>query len=368
MVPITLLFWVSALLLSLWLIISIFTILYGFIGKENTGAEEKEPVSIIICARNEEKNLVKHLPLILKQDYPTFEVIIVNDNSGDGTYDLLLSLRNEHKNIKPIHIDHTPEHIDRKKYAITLAVKKASYERLVLIDADCSPSSSQWLKRMLKNEGKANFIIGYSPYKKQPGVLNLLIRYETISTALKYLVMGKLFRPYMAVGRNFSFRKSFFLEKNGFGKWQKVIGGDDDLLVNQYGKKSNTNFVFHQKAITYSCPKKTLREYIIQKVRHYSVGKLYRTSDKIKLGLLGLSKFLFWMLLIPAILSGFKPFVTIFSIIIVMVLLLIQIRVFINRSGEKFEWWISPFIEILYLIFYIFVGIVVLTKRKVNWN
>src|SRR5690606_5192496 len=128
-------------------------------------------LSVIICARNEEENLRQNLPHILSQDYPAFEVILVNDFSEDETKWLLRDLCVQHSNLKVVEI---AEHVrlkHGKKFAVTLGIKAAQYEHLVFTDADCIPQSDQWLRHMGASfNGGEEIVLGYSPYVKKPGL------------------------------------------------------------------------------------------------------------------------------------------------------------------------------------------------------
>ena len=163
---------------------------------------EEQPVSIIVCAHNELENLKKLLPVLFSQAYTKFEVVVVDDRSTDDSYEFLYEESLQRNNMKLVRVDYTPGHINEKKYALTLGIKAASNEVLLFTDADCVPVGHNWINSMMKEYVPgATFLIGFSYYKRRKGFLNLLIRHETIQTALQYLTMAKLGLPYMGVGR-----------------------------------------------------------------------------------------------------------------------------------------------------------------------
>lgn len=326
-------------------------------------------VSVIVAARNEEKNLKKLLPLIVSQNHDAYEIIVADDQSSDGTYELLYKFRNELDNFHLIRIDHTPVHFSPKKYALTLCVKAAKYDNLLFIDADCVPSSPDWIEEMTSTYQKdTQFVIGFAPFKRGKGFLNLFSRYENFITAINYIGFALLGRPYMGVGRNLSYKKEIFLENKGFGKFQKLMGGDDDLFVNAYAKRKNTMVRLGKKAKTYSSGKKTWKDYFWQKVRHLSVGKYYKKTDKFLLAVINFSRIMFWLTAFPAILSEFTSIWVISGFSLVLVLLLIQFIAFGRTTRERFEWWWLPFLEIVYLFFYIAWAIKVVRTRKITWH
>lgn len=364
-------FWVfisSAAIQSLFFILVLIAFLVYKHPKKT--ANEIPGISVVICAKNEFDNLKALIPKLLDQAFKSFEIILVDDRSVDDTYEYAINLEQKEEKFKLVRIDSTPDHINNKKYAITLGVRAAKFDHIILTDADCIPETDQWVNEISQGFGtdKKKFVIGYSQYLKTNGLLNYFIKYETLLTAINYLGIGLLGRPYMAVGRNIGYRKSFFLENNGFGKFQSVVGGDDDLLVNQYAKRKNTSFILSPASTIYSKPKTKLSEYILQKTRHLSVGKHYRKTDKLLLGLLSLSKIIFWISFIAAIMSVFQTYFVLGGFLLVMVLLLTSLLMFKKKTGDKSSIWMFPFLDIIFIFYYISTGLKVLFTKKVRWK
>lgn len=338
--------------------------------KPDQKAEEIPGVSVVISAKNELENLKKLVPLLLKQQYGTYEIILVDDKSSDETYDYAIELDQSETNFKLVRIDSTPDHINNKKYALTIGIRATKYDHIILTDADCFPESEMWLSEMSRGfiSDKKKFVIGYSQYYKEKGLLNYFIKYETLLTAVQYIGIGLLGNPYMGVGRNMGYRKSFFLENNGFGKYREVVGGDDDLLVNHYAKRKNSSFVLSQQATMYSKPKTKLSDFVMQKTRHLSVGKHYRTTDKLVLGFLFLSKTLFWGSFIVAIMAVFQTYFVLAGFSLVMVSLLTALLVLKKKTGDKSSIWMLPILDLIFIFYYISTGLKVLFTKKVQWK
>ena len=259
---------------------------------------QRQGVTIVVCARNELANLTELLPLLNAQRYPTFEVLVMDDRSTDGSRAFLENDIAELTHVRFIRIDTEPEHITPKKYALTIALKKATYPTVLLTDADCRPASDQWLARMvtpLTDSDKA-IVLGFSPYTRYPGLLNFLIRAETLFTAVQYLSLALAGRPYMGVGRNLAYRTKTFFDNRGFYAHMNVLGGDDDLFVNEVATGRNTAVCLDPDTFMWSEPKRTWADWRIQKRRHLNVGKFYRTGHKIRLGLLVGSHVVSWLL------------------------------------------------------------------------
>ena len=339
---------------------------YKFPEMKNSG---NVPLSVIVSAHNEIENLVNLIPALLHQEYPEYEVIIVDDRSKDGTYDFLKEQCAKIKNLKYIRVNETPEYMSPKKYALTLAIKAAQYEHLLFTDADCTPTSNQWIKQMESGFilGK-DIVLGYSQYEKHPGFLNLFIRFETFFTAIQYLsyALGK--KPYMGVGRNLAYKKSVFFANKGYHPFVKVLSGDDDLFINSVATKDNTNICIHQDGQTTSIPKTTFKSWYLQKKRHLSVGKFYKKSSKNLIGTLHVSTALFY---ITFPILCFQENFMLIALITYSLRFIMSISLnfmIAKKLKEKIEIYLFPILEIVYLIYYIVIGIISYRSRKIRWN
>lgn len=327
------------------------------------------PVSIIVCAHDEEQNLRELIPLLMNQNYSSFEVVVVNDRSNDNTYDFLLEVTKKEPRVRMVTVDHLPAHLNGKKYAITLGIRAAKYEWVLLTDADCRPASSNWIASMSGSfTENTQFVLGFSPYEKLPGFLNTFIRFETLLTAIQYFSFAWMKVPYMGVGRNLAYRKSLFLEKKGFHQLVGVTGGDDDLFVNQHAASENAMAVFHPDAQVLSIPKTTWKDFIRQKVRHLSVGKHYKLQHRILLGLFTLTWILTWFTGVAILLMDWSKWWVAVILIVRIILLLTIVRVTVKQARLSFEWWAIPVLDFLYAIYYISTGLVASLTKNIRWR
>ncbi len=330
---------------------------------------EDKPLSVIICAHNELDNLKKLLEKLNVQAYTEFELVVVDDRSEDGTYDYLLNLEKTWRNLKVVRIEWTPRHINEKKYAISLGVRAATYDHLLLTDADCEPRSMYWMKTMMNQFiDSAEFVLGFSYYREYPGMLNLFIRHETLQTAMLYLTLALTGLPYMGVGRNLGYRKSFFLDKKGFSKMLKVVGGDDDLFVNRYANKYNTLPVIHPDAVIFSEPKTNFGDYIIQKMRHLSVGKKYKARHKFILGIYTLSKLIFWLGGGALMVLNYHLLWVAGIILAVMLLSLWSFREIAKKFEVKYEYGWVWLMDFMYISFLIIFSLSAFSSKKIKWS
>jgi len=312
----------------------------------------KVPASVIICARNEEENLRKFLPKVLEQEYPEFEVVVVNDCSDDDSFSVLGEYLKKYPNLKVSNISKDPKFTHNKKFAQFIGIKAAQHEILLFTDADCCPESNKWIEAMVSHfDDKTDFVLGYGGYFAGKGMLNNYIRYDSMVIAMQYLGMAIRGIPYMGVGRNLAYRRSVFFRNKGFGNYSHLPSGDDDLFVNSNAARANTTLEFGKESHTRSVPAKSARMFFKQKKRHLTTANHYKLRDKILLAGEPAARILFYVSLI-ILLS--KLFLWPVVLMIFVVRLLIQIIVFRMVGGKLNErgmllWllfdFISPFIN-----------------------
>jgi len=269
---------------------------FSFLKHSKSNKTEVTPVSLIVCAKNEAENLKIHIPFWLQQNHPNFEIILINDASIDNTLEVLESFSEKHDKIKIVDVENNEAFWGSKKYALTLGIKKASHQKMIFTDADCKPASNNWLTEMASHfSNQKELILGFGGYQKQSGILNKIIRFETLLTAIQYFSYAKAGIPYMGVGRNLGYTSNLYYNKNGFMSHMDISSGDDDLFVNEAATNKNTAICFSKNSFTYSVPKKTWENWFKQKRRHVTTANLYKTKHKFLLGLYFISQVLFWV-------------------------------------------------------------------------
>ncbi len=329
----------------------------------------EHPVSIIICARDEADNLTRNLPGVLVQDYrTTHEIIIVNDNSTDEGRYVIDEFKKSFKNINHIQLTQEAKMITGKKFPLSIGIKSAKHEIVLLTDADCTPVSEFWIQKMQDAyQENTEIVLGYGAYHKRPGILNKLIRFETFHTALQYLSYALAGLPYMGVGRNLSYKKDVFLRNKGFSSINQIPSGDDDLFINQVATARNTSVVIDPDAHTISEPKKRWSEWMTQKYRHYTTGRYYKPKHKFLLGLYSFTSFLIYPLLVLCIIF-FNWWIT---LAVFGVRLLVQAIILykgMKKLNEADLWPWFLFLDI-WLFFYYLITLPAIWKApRKNWD
>lgn len=284
-------FW-GALFIQLMYNLFIYLRIFGIKKTENT---EQKSISVIITARNEEYNLERFLPHVLEQNYPDFEVIVVNDASEDNSAIVLEKLQKKYKNLYVTNIPYDGRFSHGKKLAVNIGIKAAKKEWIVFTDADCVPNSGIWLSELSKGFDKdAEIVLGYGAYIRKKGFLNKMIRYDTATIALQYLSYAQAGFPYMGVGRNMAVKKSAMARLKNYRQQVDILSGSDDLLVNELATKKNTRLILSPESFTYSVPETSIKMWWRQKKRHHTSFKYYKFTHRFLLTLEPISKLLFY--------------------------------------------------------------------------
>lgn len=318
-------------------------------------------VSVVICAKNETENLQKHLPYVLNQDYPDFEVILVDDGSDEP-------LNITHDRLTIVTIKKGEKKGLGKKHALRNGILAARNELVLLTDADCQPVSKNWITEMTGCiTGEQKIVLGISPYKTASSILNGLIEYETAQTALQYIGFALLGNPYMSVGRNVLYDRNLLLQK----KWTKeelsIASGDDDLAIQTLATQENTTVCLSKESHTISEPKKTWKDFIQQKMRHYESGSLYKLSHRILLGSYLTAKLFLYAFFLILLTTNAAVFCVIILLTYQISLTLIS-SILYNNSGINKQWPFAFLNDILYCIFTVTLGLRSRTKPVKNWK
>lgn len=271
--------------------------LVAFAEVPDTGGDEIPSVAIVVCAKNAKDHLSRHLPALLSQEHPDFEIWVIDDWSDDGTAELVKALQSQHVHLNYYHASEACRNYPGKKKALEEGIRQTNKSVVLLTDADCAPNSPHWAMHMSRGLGKQyELSLGYGAYHVQSGWLNRLIQYDTFYTAIQYFGFALAGFPYMGVGRNLAYTRVIFDRSNGFADHLDHFSGDDDLFVNRVAKRENTRVHPSPEAHTTSIPPQSFRGWVKQKVRHQSAGGRYKEEDLLRLGLLHGSQFFMYIL------------------------------------------------------------------------
>lgn len=328
-----------------------------------------EPVSVIICAKNEDENLTEFLPKILTQEYPNFEVIVVNDCSYDNTENVIDEFVKIFPNLKKVTIKEDAYYKHGKKFAILVGIKAATYENMLFIDADCYPTSDHWLQEMANGfTNEREIVLGYGAYEKQDSFLNKLIRFDTFMIAVQFLNHAIKGRAYMGVGRNLAYKKDLFYRNKGFSNHYHINSGDDDLFVNQVANEKNVNVCISDKAFTYSKVKTDFRSWKLQKARHLTTSPFYKAETKTKIAFNYFTQYLFWMSLVPLFFSVNTAILAAILLLLKVIFQWLVVRKAAIKLNESDLWALSFVYELFLLFIYPIFHVAKAFYKPNNWT
>lgn len=319
-------------------------------------------ISVIIAAHNEAYHLTTLIPKLLSQKGAEFEIIVGLDRTSDASIEVLS--RFQAKNLSWIDIQEVPKEWNSKKYALKKAIESASGEWLVFTDADCIPSSLDWLQCISTEiKDSTDIVIGVSPFLPRKGILGSFIQFEGFMTYFLYASFTMMGRPYMAVGRNMAIRKDYYQKMNGYEAIKGITGGDDDLFI-QKAEKPNIALMLGSKSLMHTYPLQNWRAYFTQKIRHHAVSKYYASKDLFFLT----TMHLLHLLAILFILFQFKSKFFLPTILFYVFIKFVSFRFVSGKIGAGFNYMLLPIVDIMYAFMIPVISIWSKLKKDIEWK
>ena len=356
---------IGTIIVQLYYILFIFRKL-AFLNFQRKSASSEIPISVIIAARNESHNLKENLRFILEQDYSNFEVIVVNNNSTDDSYQVLSALKKEYNHLEIIEFNN-PEHVRQgKKLPLTLGIKAAKNEHLLLTDADCKPKSNQWIKKMARGFKEKEIILGYGPYIKTSGLLNSIIRFDTAWIGMNYFSFALNGFAYMGVGRNLAYTKRAYQAVDGYKSHHMLASGDDDLFIQEASKKSSLGIEIDADTHCFSPSKNTWSGWIHQKSRHFTTTPKYSFIKKLLLATYPITLVAAWFSFVSLMILSNSVFICFIMMLFYTIKWWIQGKCLIKLNERKFALFF-PFWDLFYSFLSPVLYMMGKTKRNKNW-
>jgi glycosyltransferase involved in cell wall biosynthesis len=326
------------------------------------------PVSLIVCAKNEANNLNDHIPYWLNQDHPDYEIILINDASSDNTLDTMESFAKKDPKINIVDVENNEAFWGNKKYALTLGIKKAKFQHMIFTDADCKPTSRSWLRRISSNfSSNKDIVLGFGAYQRRSGLLNKIIRYETVLTAIQYFSYALVGMPYMGVGRNLGYTQKVFYDNRGFMQHMDVRSGDDDLFINQASNNKNTSICVDKDSFTISKPKISWKHWLNQKRRHITTAKHYKFKHQFLLALFYSLNLLFWGFAVTSLIMIDWQVPLALILLRILLFWILFGKVFIKLDQKDLIYYF-PFLEIFLLLLQLSIFITNSSSKPIAWK
>lgn len=217
----------------------------------SSSANSVRPLSVVITAHNQANALRRNLPMFLEQDYDDYEVIVVNAASTDHTEEVLKELELRYPALHHTFVPQSARYISAKRLALTLGIRAARYENVVISEADCCPCSTQWLARLaqcLSQSEHKQIVVGYANYARPRNMVERKMVFYRLYHQMTTLAHGLHHAAHRAESGNWCYSKNLFLEGNGFAGHVNLLAGAEDLLVNRNSCALNTAILIHPQA------------------------------------------------------------------------------------------------------------------------
>lgn len=299
---------------------------------------EQPPLSVIVYAQNDAENLIQFMPRILNQNYPQFEVIVVNDDSTDDSKDILASLETQYENLYHTYVPEGSRNLSHKKLALTLGVKAARYDIVVFTNANCSPSSNRWLATIARNfVAGTDIVLGYTAMarKKNERLSFWYCAYDKLLFTLRYLSFALIGHPYMGESSNLAYRKDLFFKNKGFSKYLHLHYGDDDLFINEIASRKNTRVEFSEAAQMTANYDDNYEAWKELKLQYDFTSRYLHTAAKAIFGLGKVFDYAFDLLFILLSVWGVLHNCLLLTIALLLALVLFTVKTMIYRRIAK---------------------------------
>ncbi|MBP5342011.1 MAG: glycosyltransferase [Bacteroidales bacterium] len=312
---------VLATLIYLCLYYGLFYMRVGLYRPKTDGQDTTPPVSVVLTARNDAAWLKENLVYLLEQDYPNFEVVVVNYLSSDDTEFVLKLLHDYYPHLKIVPFKEDVNLFQGKKYPLSIGIKSAKNDILLLADPNCTPKNLHWLRGMVRgyqqadgSKSKVEIVLGYCGMKRTKTLLGCLQQYDALSYGAQYLGSALLGYPYTGSGRNLSYRRSFFFKQGAFIRHYDVADGSDDLFVYQNANKKNTAVCIDDDACLTVEPKKHFYQWHDERRHRVATRNRHSFANRLSESLPSWANLLFYAAAVLLILRGALPWLVVAGI------------------------------------------------------
>jgi len=312
--------------------------------QSSVGSNQKS-ISIVVAVKNEKEKIEALTDSLIRLDFPTefFEVVLIDDNSKDDTYETISKKIKGFENFNVYKLQ--SENKSGKRNALELGIIKSVHSYILITDADCEPEEN-WLKAYsIKFTEGFDFLFGIAPFFREKSLVNKISCFENLRNSMLSIFAANIGLPYSAAARNFGFKKTSFEKVGGYSKTIDTLSGDDDLLLREAFKNNlKIGTVTAKGSFVYSKTKETFKDYLNQRARHTQTSFHYLFKQQFGLGIWHLFNLLI-------VFSPILFFLDLYFLLLLPAKLFIDLMIVLFNQ-EKFSYKFS-FTEVLYLqIFY----------------
>lgn len=340
------------------------------VSRQTSVAASQPSVSVVMVVHNESEFLKKSMPYLLEQDYPDFEVVVVDYMSTDDTHYVLHICAENYPQLKPITLKHDVNMFQGKKYPLSIGVKSATKDVILLTEAESVPKSFDWISNMVQGySGGTQMVIGYNLVKGNGTLLGAFQQYENMAYNASYIGAALMGNPYTATGRNLSYRRDFFFKQGGFISHYSIPDGADDLFVNQNANSRNSALILNSEASVISEPRNTFGLWHQDRAHRLYTRRYYGWGDRLMLSVYPLSQIVFLAALVLLFIGGIFPWQILVAVLALKIIWQIMCSLPLAKKFEiKKIHFFSPFFEFYFLFANTFLTYFALRRKKKQWR
>jgi len=360
---------VGIFIISLLVQLIYFWVVFGKLAfyKKKQTLKAQPPVTVVITAHNQYNDLRQNLPYLLEQDYPEFEIMVVNDNSDDGSGELLTDLSRQYSNLSIVELKQSLNWFSGRKFPLSLGIKSARYDLLILTDTICRPVSKRWIKEIVAiHTPETDIALGYSTFDTKSKI-NLWFRFSAFYDGLFYLSMALAGKPFKGIGKNLSYTKQLFYNHKGFSSHYKINLGDDEIFINQTANKRNTNIQISQHSKVAVVKSMSFSNWVKSERTRIFIRRFFKTGSRFLISLYHSTAFLFFATFASLLLLKFNWMMVLPLFGLRLISQYIIFGLAAKKLTEKGLLLFSPLLEVFLVFFDFLIWFAMIFSRKKKW-
>ena len=334
--------------------------------------EEEPPVSLIVPMFSEDYGFIEErLPLMLQQEYPYFEVIVVYVGQNSDFYEELTLLRQYYPQLIISRIHHDPRYPISRKMALNIGIKSAHNECMLFTSTDVVPRTSRWIALMAKGFSRGDIVLGYCGLERTGDLLNRLFRMGRMLRSATWLARAAKGIPYRGILHSFGFTKSVYFspKSNGFNHLGMNIG-EDDLFIQAVATKENTSVILSPSATVDQKVWGGAQWWLSQLTYYGATIPYYPLGVRLSYLWELLSRVLFFAVAVVALIWMPNDFRIVVGALVALRFLVVlwQVRRIARRLGERHLLAVFPLYDLFCPLWSLLLGGLLLRKDRRVWR
>lgn len=336
---------VALAIFILFVVIAVVQLIYYFIvygkfafhRKKNALSLREIPLSVVIVVRDNASQVLQTLPKFLEQQYPNYEIVIVNDRSPDEqSVFAIKEYQKRFSNVKFIDLRDAVSTSRGRKMAVSMGIKCSSYGNIVITDPDCLPASEHWLSNLSQNiQGQKKIVLGYSTYIKRRTPYNAFLHFDKLVGAVQYFSLALYNSTYRGDFSNIVFMRNLFYQQKGFTSFNHLQWGEEDIFIHNVATPTNTAIEYNPDSAIISQNVPSYGYWRLHKISLFFTRKFNSLKNRAILSSYNITNLLFYIFLVFAILMNITNPIFLYTTIGIAVVRIASMYVVFGISAKK---------------------------------